>query len=253
MGEYERFRAECDEEVAAQGADDEFSERTRVWTERAMEHRYSYHFEWLGRPIIQFPQDVVAVQEIVWALQPDLVIETGIAHGGSLVLSASLLELNASCGGPPDAQVVGVDIDIRAHNRSAILNHPLASRIRMIEGSSTDPAVFAQIADMASAVDNVMVCLDSNHTHTHVLSELEIYSPMVSVGSYCIVFDTLIEQLSTDYLASTGRPWEPGNSPGTAVDAFLAGSAAGRFEVDHLITNRLMVTSARGGYLKRVA
>ncbi|MBT7690634.1 MAG: cephalosporin hydroxylase [Gemmatimonadales bacterium] len=253
VGEYERFRAECDEEVAAQGADDEFSERTRVWTERAMEHRYSYHFEWLGRPIIQFPQDVVAVQEIVWALQPDLVIETGIAHGGSLVLSASLLELNASCGGPPDAQVVGVDIDIRAHNRSAILNHPLASRIRMIEGSSTDPAVFAQIADMASAVDNVMVCLDSNHTHAHVLDELEIYAPMVSIGSFCIVFDTLIEELSEEYLASTDRPWRPGDSPGSAVDAYLAGSGAGRYVVDRSVTDRLMVTAAPGGYLRRIA
>ena len=253
MDEYELFRSECETEVENQGADDEFLEQTRVWVSRAMEHRYSYHFEWLGRPIIQFPQDIVAMQEVVWTVQPELIIETGIAHGGSLILSASLLELNASCGGSPEAQVVGIDVDIRNHNRASIEDHPLSHRISMIEGSSTAPAVIDQVVELAKTVDRVLVCLDSNHTHTHVLSELEIYSPMVSVGSYCIVFDTLIEQLSTDYLASTGRPWEPGNSPGTAVDAFLAGSAAGRFEVDHLITNRLMVTSARGGYLKRVA
>ncbi|SVB66043.1 uncharacterized protein METZ01_LOCUS218897, partial [marine metagenome] len=133
-----------------------------------MEHRYSYHFEWLGRPIIQFPQDIVAMQEIVWAVQPDLIIETGIAHGGSLILSASLLELNASCGGPPAAQVVGIDIDIRRHNRSAIEDHPLSPRISMIEGSSTEPVVFSQVAEFASNASKVLLCLDSNHTHTHV-------------------------------------------------------------------------------------
>jgi len=252
VNEYELFRTECELGVGAQGADDRFLSQTRAWTSRAMEHRYCYHFEWLGRPIIQFPQDIVAMQELVWALQPELIIETGIAHGGSLILSASLLELNASCGGPPAAQVVGIDVDIRRHNRAAIDDHPLSHRISMIEGSSTEPAVSSQIAELAEAVDRVLVCLDSNHTHAHVLSELEIYSPMVSVGSYCIVFDTLIEELPKEYLASTGRPWEPGNSPGSAVSAFLAGSGAERFIVDHSITDRLMVTSARGGYLKRV-
>ena len=252
MSEYERFRAQCEQDVEAQGSDDEFLAKTKTWIGHAMEHRYSYHFEWLGRPIIQFPQDIVAMQEIVWAVQPDLIIETGIAHGGSLILSASLLELNASCGGPPAAHVVGVDIDIRRHNRSAIEDHPLSPRISMIEGSSTEPVVFSQVAEFASTASKVLLCLDSNHTHTHVLRELEIYAPMVSVGSYCIVFDTLIEELSSEYLASTDRPWEPGNSPGSAIDAFLAGSGGERFVVDHSVTNRLMVTTARGGYLKRV-
>ena len=252
MNEYELFRTDCDSDVSAQGTDDEFLGQTRAWTSRAMEHRYCYHFEWLGRPIIQFPQDIVAMQEIVWAVQPELIVETGIAHGGSLILSASLLELNASCGGPPAAQVVGVDVDIRRHNRTAIDDHPLSHRISMIEGSSTEPAVSSQIAELAATVDRVLVCLDSNHTHAHVLSELEIYSPMVSVGSYCIVFDTLIEELPSEYLAATGRPWKPGNSPGSAVSAFLDGSGAERFVVDDSVTNRLMVTSARGGYLRRV-
>jgi cephalosporin hydroxylase len=149
--------------------------------------------------------------------------------------------------------VVGVDIDIRAHNRSAIQNHPLARRIKMIEGSSTDPAVAAQIAEMASVADSVLVCLDSNHTHAHVLSELEIYAPMVSIGSHCIVFDTLIEELSEEFLASTGRPWRPGDSPGSAVDTYLTGSGAGRFVIDRSVTDRLMITAARGGYLRRIA
>ena len=250
VGEHEAFRARGEAEVAAQGNDDEFLRQSSTWLQRAMEHRYSYHFEWLGRPIIQFPQDIVAVQELVSRVKPDLIIETGIAHGGSLIFSASLLELNAVCGGPQDAHVVGIDVDIREHNRVAIEEHPLARRITMVEGSSIDPAVIHSVRAMTKGCQNVLVCLDSDHSHQHVLAELEAYAPLVTVGSYCVVFDTIIEDLSGDYLELTGRGWRPGNSPGSAIADFLLKEP--RFVVDESVSQRLMITVARGGYLKRV-
>ena len=151
--------------------------------------KYSYNFSWLGRPIIQYPQDIVAMQEIIWRTRPDLIIETGIAHGGSLVFSASMLELNALCGGPGAARVLGIDIDIRAHNRAAIEAHPLARRIQMIQGSSIAAETINAVRQIASRSSNILVCLDSNHTHEHVLAELEAYAPLTGVGNYCVVFD----------------------------------------------------------------
>jgi cephalosporin hydroxylase len=206
--------------------------------------KYSYNFSWLGRRIIQYPADIVALAEIVWSVQPDLIIETGIAHGGSLILSASLLELNAICGGPADARVVGVDIDIRAHNRAAIEAHPLYRRITMIEGSSIDPSVIVQI----EAAGRVLVYLDSDHTYAHVLAELEAYAPLVSVGSYCVVFDTFIADHPKAMFPD--RPWGPGNNPRTAVREFLGGHP--EFEVDRHIEDKLLVSAAPGGYLRRV-
>ncbi|MGH2462329.1 MAG: cephalosporin hydroxylase family protein [Candidatus Limnocylindria bacterium] len=221
-------------------ADDFIRESTRP--------KYSYNFSWLGRPIIQYPQDIVAMQELVWSVQPDLIVETGIAHGGSLILWSSLLELNAACGGPQDGRVVGVDIDIRAHNRAAIEAHPLARRITMIEGSSVDPAVVAQVKDAAASRDRVLVCLDSNHTHAHVLAELEAYAPMTSVGSYCVVFDTVIEDLPEGMYPD--RPWGPGDNPKTAVVEYLGSHP--QFEVDRRIEDKLLISVAPGGYLRRV-
>jgi cephalosporin hydroxylase len=209
--------------------------------------RYSYNFSWLGRPIIQYPQDIVAMQELIWALKPDLIVETGIAHGGSLILWASLLELNAACGGPRDAHVIGVDIDIRAHNRAAIEAHPMFRRISMLEGSSVDESVVAQVRDAAAGRERVLVCLDSNHTHAHVLAELEAYAPLTSVGSYCVVFDTVIEELPAGMYPD--RPWGPGDNPKTAVDAYLRSHP--EFEVDHQMDDKLLVSVAPGGYLKR--
>jgi cephalosporin hydroxylase len=210
--------------------------------------KYSYNFSWLGRPIIQYPQDIVALQELIWAVQPDLVVETGIAHGGSLILWASLLELNAACGGAQDGRVVGVDIDIRAHNRAAIEAHPMSRRITMIEGSSVDPGVVAQVKDAAAGHKRVLVCLDSNHTHAHVLAELQAYAPFTSVGSYCVVFDTVIEDLPAEMFPD--RPWGPGDNPKTAVHAYLMTHP--EFEIDHRIEDKLLLTVAPSGYLKRV-
>lgn len=208
---------------------------------RSIEARYSYNFSWMGRPIIQYPQDMVAMQEILWRLQPDLVIETGIAHGGSLVFYASILELIGK------GRVLGVDIDIRPHNRAAIEAHPMARRIDMIQGSSTDLAVVAEVTRRASGL-RTLVVLDSNHTHEHVLAELRAYAPLVSVGCYCVVFDTVVEHLPAGFYPD--RLWDVGNNPKTAVAAFLA--ECSDFKVDDDRESQTLITVAPGGYLFRV-
>lgn len=248
MTPYEQFQQEGRAEIAAQGADAELAQATRAWMDRANAGKYSYHFEWMGRPIIQYPQDIVAMQELIWRVQPDLIVETGIAHGGSLIFSASMLELNAACGGPADAQVLGLDIDIRAHNRAAIEAHPMARRIRMLQGSSIAPEVVEQVRAIASGKRRVLVCLDSMHTHDHVLAELQSYAPLVSVGSYCVVFDTVIEDMPKSMFPD--RPWGPGNSPKTALHAYLKTTTD--FEIDHSIDHKLLITVAPDGFLKRV-
>ncbi|RPH37075.1 MAG: cephalosporin hydroxylase [Chloroflexi bacterium] len=242
------FDDEVRERIEANGRNGPLREAARSFMRESTEPKYSYNFAWLGRPIIQYPQDIVAMQELIWAVQPDLVIETGIAHGGSLILWASLLELNAACGGPADAGVIGVDIEIRPANRDAIEGHPMHRRITMIEGSSVDPVVRSQVEGAAAGRERVLVCLDSNHTHAHVLAELEAYAPLASIGSYCVVFDTVIEDLPAD--AHPDRPWGPGDNPKTAVLEFLRSHA--EFEVDRAIEDKLLITVAPGGYLRRI-
>ena len=218
------------------------------WYIEATKNRYSYNFSWMGRPIIQYPQDLVAVQEIIWEVKPELIIETGVAHGGSAVFFASLLELNAQCGGPKDAEVWCVEIDLRAHNREALVAHPMYSRLRIFDGSSVDVKIAAIIAEKAAKCERVMVILDSNHTHEHVLGELTLYAALVSVGSYCVVFDTVIEDL--DGVKFVDRPWGKGDNPKTAVAEFLKRNSD--FEVDYSIDEKLLISAAPGGYLKRV-
>ncbi len=242
------FDEEVRERIAANGRNEALREAAAAFMRESTRPQYSYNFSWLGRPIIQYPQDIVAMQELVWEVQPELIIEAGIAHGGSLILWASLLELNAACGGPPDAQVIGIDIEIRAHNRAAIEAHPLSRRITMIEGSSIDAGIIQRVRDAAAGSQRTMVCLDSNHTHDHVLAELEAYAPLTSVGSYCVVFDTIIEDLPEDTYAD--RPWGPGDNPKTAVRSFL--QTHPEFEVDRQIDHKLLISVSPGGYLKRV-
>lgn len=228
--------------IAAMQADVELRRLRRQLYEAIARYRYTYNFTWFGRPIIQLPEDIVSIQEIILSAKPDLVIETGVAHGGSLALSASMLQLLGR------GTVVGVDIEIRAHNRAAIEAHPLAHRIRLVEGSSTDPAVVAQVAEIARGADRPMVFLDSNHTHEHVLRELELYSPFVRKDSYLVVFDTGIEDMPEGTYPD--RPWGEGNNPKTAVRAFLKGND--RFEIDRGLESRLMYTVAPDGYLRCV-
>jgi cephalosporin hydroxylase len=191
---------------------------------------------------------MIAIQELIWSIQPDLIIETGIAHGGSLIFSASMLELIAICGGSQDAEVLGLDIDIRAHNREAIEGHPMFKRISMIQGSSIAPEIIGQVKAKATGKQKILIFLDSNHTHDHVLAELEAYAPLVSVGSYCVVFDTAIEDLPDDMFSD--RPWGVGNNPKTAVWEYL--KTHPEFEIDKSIQHKLLITVAPDGYLKRV-
>ena len=242
------FDDEVEDRIAENGRNNRLRSAAAAFMLESTRPKYSYNFSWLGRPIIQYPQDIVAMQELVWELRPDMIFEAGIAHGGSLILWASLLELNAACGGPQNGHVVGVDIDIRAHNRRAVEAHPMSKRITMIEGSSVDPAVIAKVSAAAAGLNRVMVCLDSNHTHEHVLAELEAYAPLTSVGSYCVVFDTIVEELPAGMYPD--RPWGPGNNPATAVREFLRSHP--EFEADRRIDDKLLISVSPGGYLRRV-
>ncbi len=248
MNPHEQFKEKVAGNVAALGRDADVQALSRIWSRETNRHGYTYNFSWLGRPVIQYPQDMLAMQELIWSIQPDLIIETGIAHGGSLIFSASMLELNAACGGAPNAEVLGIDIDIRLHNRTAIEAHPLSRRISMIQGSSIDPEIVAQVRARTAGKKSVLIFLDSNHTHEHVLAELEAYATLTSPGSYCVVFDTLIEDMPAEMFAD--RPWGPGNNPKTAVWQYLKSHP--EFEIDKSIEHKLLITVAPDGYLKRI-
>jgi cephalosporin hydroxylase len=252
------FEQEVNDRISDNGRNRELVDAAYAFTKLSTSPKYSYNFSCLGRPIIQYPQAMVAMQEIIWEVKPDLIIETGIAHGGSLILSASMLALLDYCeavetGQPLNPQashrrVIGLDIDIRAHNRAAIEAHPLAHKIDMIQGSSIDPDMIAEVQRRASQYQRILVCLDSMHTHDHVLAELQAYAPLVSIGSYCVVFDTIIEDMPHD--AFPDRPWGPGNNPKTAVWEYL--KTHPEFEIDQNIQHKLLITVAPDGYLRRV-
>lgn len=248
-----KFKASCMDEIKRQGADKKLIELSQEWIRKAEEFKYSYHFEWLGRPIIQHPQDIIGLQQLLWSVKPNVIIETGIARGGSIIFYASILELISLCGGPKDAKVIGIDVDIREHNKSAILNHPMSRRISLIEGSSVDVATISDVNGLIKGGDRVLVCLDSNHTHDHVLKELKLYTPFVSEGSYCVVLDTILGNMPED--AYPNRPWGRGNNPKIAVHHFLKDdllqNGESRFEIDKMIENQLMITAAPDGFLRR--
>ena len=258
MTKPDQFKHDCEQEIDAISRDANLRLATFDWVKFANLRKYSYHFEFLGRPIIQYPQDIVAMQELIWRIKPDLIIETGIAHGGSLLMSASMLALLDLCDGIESSstidpnkskrKVLGVDIDIRPHNRAAIEAHPMASRIQMIQGSSIDPGVIAKVHAIADNYSRVLVCLDSNHTHEHVLAELHAYAPLTSVGSYCVVFDTIIEDMPAEMFPD--RPWAPGNNPKTAVWEYV--KTHPEFEIDKSIQDKLLITVAPDGWLRRV-
>ncbi|MBI2041838.1 MAG: cephalosporin hydroxylase family protein [Candidatus Nealsonbacteria bacterium] len=209
---------------------------------------YAYNFFWLGVPIIQPPAEIQGLQEIIWEVKPDLIIETGIAHGGSLVFSASMLALLETCGKIKNGQVIGIDIEIRPHNKKAILAHPLSKKITMMEGSSIDSKIIKRVVELAKNKKRTMVCLDSNHTHDHVLAELKAYTSLVNIGSYCVVGDTGIEDLPAATVPD--RPWSKGNNPKTAVWEFLKTNK--NFKIDKVIESKLILTGSPDGYLKRI-
>jgi cephalosporin hydroxylase len=263
------FREESKQRIQAMHELAQLQADAGALTRSSIAAKYSYNFFWLGRPIIQYPQDMAALQEIIWDVRPDLIIETGIAHGGSLILSASMLTLLDYCDAAQAGQtldpdrcrrrVLGIDIDIRAHNRAAIEAHPMAHRIDMIQGSSIAAEIVAQVHEVAKSHERVLVILDSNHTHDHVLAELEAYAPLINRGSYCVVFDTVVEDLPDSMF--TDRPWGKGDNPKTAVWEYLRrlkeegrtgndGSPL-QLESDKSIENKLLITVAPDGYLRR--
>ena len=253
------FQDEVDERIQSYEENAELQNSASSFLYKSVINKYSYNFSSLGRPIIQYPQDMVAMQELIWDIKPDLIIETGIAHGGSLIMNASMLALLDYCDAiklgevldpnKPRRRVLGIDIEIREHNRIAINEHPMSNRIDMIEGSSIDAQIIDKVKGLASKYKTILVCLDSNHTHEHVLAELEAYASLTSVGSYCVVFDTLIEDMPDD--AYPDRPWGVGNNPKTAVKEYLKEHP--EFKIDKSIDNKLLVSVASDGYLKKVS
>ena len=243
MNPTDQFSQEVAGNIHGLREDTDVQALSRLWLREVTPHKYTYNFTWMGRPIIQLPQDMIALQELVWQIKPDLIIETGIAHGGSIIFSASLLEL---LGG--DGLVVGIDIDIRQHNRQAIEAHPMMKRIRLVEGSSIAPETVAQVRQLAAGRQRILVLLDSNHTHEHVLGELEAYAPLVKAGSYVVVYDTSVDDMPISFYPD--RPWGPGNNPKTAVREFL--QRTDRFEIDKDLDSKLLITAAPDGFLKCV-
>lgn len=254
------FQNEVKDRIASYERDEALKSDAAAFMRSSIASRYSYNFSWLGRPIIQYPQDIVAMQELIWSVKPDLIIETGIAHGGSLVFSASMLALldmtEAIEAGASTLdlrasrrKVIGIDIDIRAHNRAAIEAHPLSFRIEMIQGSSIAPETIDQVKAAATGYSQIMVCLDSNHTHDHALAELVAYAPLTSVGNYCVVFDTVVEDMPAEMFPD--RPWGPGNNPKTAVREYLKSHP--EFVIDKALDDKLQISVAPEGFLKRVS
>jgi cephalosporin hydroxylase len=271
MSKITEFNQEVENNIIQLGKDEYLKQLTLSWIQESSRYKYSYLFSFMGRPIIQYPQDMVALQEIIWEVKPDLIIETGIAHGGSIIMSASMLALldmaeaiesGEKAINPVSSRrkVLGIDIEIRPHNRAAIEAHPMFSRIQMIEGSSIALEVIERVHSIARDYKRILVCLDSMHTHNHVLAELEAYALLVSPGSYCVVFDTLINDMPDDMFHD--RPWGKGNNPKTAVHEYLhhlkkEGRTAAdgntlNFEIEKRIENKILITVAPDGYLKRV-
>jgi cephalosporin hydroxylase len=257
MDPIKQFQEEVQENISSLGQDLDLHALSRIWVREISPHKWAYNFSWMGRPAIQFPNDAWAMQELIWKVRPDLIIETGIAHGGSLIFSASMLALLDMCDAIESGQalapkisrrkVLGVDIDIRPHNRTAIEAHPMSCRIQMIQGSSIATETITQVKEIAAGYSRILVCLDSNHTHEHVLSELNAYAPLVNSGSYCVVFDTIVEDMPGNLFQD--RPWGPGDNPKTAVWEFLKSHS--EFEIDKSIDNKLLISVAPDGYLKR--
>ncbi|MBU1219448.1 cephalosporin hydroxylase family protein [Myxococcota bacterium] len=270
MNIIDKFKDERILRIENYSSDIELIDAKNTFKIESIRAQYSYNFDWLSRPIIQYPQDMVAMQELIWAIKPDLIIETGIAHGGSLILSASMLALIDYCEAAESGKVLdpaaskrrvlGIDIDIREHNLEAIKKHPLSHKIDMLQGSSIAPEIVSQVYEIAEKHEKIIVFLDSLHTHDHVLEELEAYAPLTSFDSYCVVFDTIIEDLPPESFPD--RPWDIGNNPKTAVWEYLKrlknegrkayDSSPLNFEIDKVIENKLLITVAPDGFLKRI-
>jgi cephalosporin hydroxylase len=244
MSELKEFAKSVKNNIQKLGESKTCKELSQQWLSATLEYNYCHNFQWMGVPIIQAPQDIVAMQELIWEVKPDLIIETGVARGGSVVFYASMMEMMGI-----DGNVLGIDIDIRDHNYGVIVRHPMYRRITLIEGSSIAESVVNKVREFAQGKERIMVVLDSNHTHDHVLGELNAYAGLVSVGSYCVVFDSGIEDLPNNPTCND-RPWGKGNNPKTAVHEYL--KTTDSFEVAKEIENKLLITACSDGYLRRI-
>ncbi len=243
MNPIKKFFKERSLDIKKMNSDKYFKELTMKWIKKSIKYKYVYNFTWMGRPIIKYPNDMIVMQEIFWEVKPDLVIETGIAHGGSIIYSASLLKMM----GIKRFKVIGIDIDIRAHNLKEINRSSMRKYIKMFEGSSVDEKITKKIFTYAKKFKKILVILDSNHTHDHVSRELEIYSKLVSKDSYIILPDTYIGYLPNNTFPN--RPWTKNDNPMTALQAFLKKNK--KFKIDKYKSSKSMITEAMNGYVKK--
>ncbi|NGQ89451.1 cephalosporin hydroxylase [Rhodobacter sp. HX-7-19] len=240
----EAFARHSRDQSVALGKDKEVFDASTNFMLKLDPYDYSYLWTWMGVPIIQMPADILATQEVIWATQPDIIIETGVARGGSVLFMASLLQLIGK------GQVIGVDIDIRAHNRDTIENHPMSHRVTLVEGGSTAPETLAAVKALIPEGARVMVILDSDHSRDHVLAECRAYAPLVTEGCYMVVADTMIGHVDeSDAPRKRSKLWFKGNEPLTALRMFLSENAS--FEVDEVLNGKLVLSSSPGGYIRK--
>lgn len=219
---------------------------SKAWMVQALKHDYNYYYSWLGVPIIQYPNDLIAIQEIIWKTEPDIIIETGVAHGGSLIFYSSILQIMKSTSiSKKQKRVIGVEIDFRRHNEKRLESHPLYKNIQILKGSSIDYKIFLKLKKITKG-KKILVILDSNHTHDHVLEELRLYSKLIKKNEYIIVLDTGVEDLPNKYFQS--KSWGRGNNPKTAVHEFLKENK--NFKIDP-IDKKLQISCAPDGFLFR--
>ncbi len=224
------------------GADKALFEKSKDLIYDLDRHDYSYLWTWMGIPIIQLPADVLATQEVIWKTKPDIIIETGVARGGSVLFMASIVEMMGN------GQVIGVDIDIRTHNRESIEAHPMSKRVTLIEGGSVDKDVLEKVRAEIPDGARVMVVLDSDHSRDHVLAECRAYGPMVTKDCYLVVADTLVGHVNEENAPKNrSQLWYKGNDPLTATNDFL--EEQDRFQVDAVTNGKLVLSSSPGGYL----
>ena len=239
----QNFKKRVNKNIKFMSKDTNLRKKSIDWMLHADKYKYTYNYRWMGIPIIKFPNDILALQEIIWKVKPDLIIETGIAHGGSIVFSATMLELIGKNG-----LVIGVDIDIRKHNRIEIEKSKFHNRIKMLEGSSVSNRIIKKIKTFIKPNSKVMVFLDSNHTYMHVKREIELYSKLVTKNSYLVVEDTFTEFFPKNYF--NNRPWDVGNNPLTAIKEFLKKNK--NFKIDKNLNDKLSITETFDGYLKKI-
>ncbi|GMQ82800.1 MAG: cephalosporin hydroxylase family protein [Rhodothermia bacterium] len=240
MFDRESFERSKREQAFAQSNDKNLRRISLDFVVESDKYAYGYQWTWLGVPVIQLPQDILITQEIIWNTKPDLIVETGIAWGGSIVLYAAILELIGN------GRVIGIDVALPDKNRREIMKYPFSRRITLYEGSSVEPDIVSKVVAEFSRGEKVMVLLDSDHTHDHVLQELRMYAPLVTPGQYLVVSDTVVDDIPIQ--EHRPRPWSRGNNPKTALNAYL--KETDRFEIDDEIDAKLLVSYSPNGYVR---